>query len=212
MTMRPPRRIRAIGFTLIEVLVALFIMAVLAGMAFRGVDAIARAKDGAQAATSRTLRLATGISQFEIDVSQIVDTYAVPTPLAFDGGTLRLTRRTPGGVQLVVWTLQDRRWQRWASPAVTQFGALAEQWMRSQQVAGLADATLTVLPDVDDFQIYFCNPNDPNNPSAGCSWSNAQTSKTVSPTGLRLSLKMARGELTRETELPYWNTFGGTTQ
>ena len=39
-------------------------------------------------------------------------------PLAFDGQTLRLTRRSPEGVQLVAWALHGKRWQRWVSPPV----------------------------------------------------------------------------------------------
>jgi hypothetical protein len=34
-------------------------------------------------------------------------------PLAFDGQTLRLTRRVDGGVALVVWAVRGGRWQRW---------------------------------------------------------------------------------------------------
>jgi general secretion pathway protein J len=202
----------AAGFTLVEALVALLIMAILAAMAFRGVDAIVRARDGSQAATNRTLKLATGISQFEYDVSQVVNTGAVANPVDFNGGTLRLTRQAPGGVEIVVWTVRDRQWQRWASPPVTHFGQLSDQWMRSQQLGGL-DGMVPVLADVDDFQIYLCNPNNANGSgNAGCSWNNAQTTRTVPPDGIRLTLKLAEGDFMREVLLPHWLAYASAPQ
>ena len=107
---RGPRRSR--GFTLIEVMVALTIMAILAALAFRGIDALVHAKENALSATDRTLKLNTGMSQFEYDMSQMVDSKVLPRAIMFDGATLRIARRTPDGIQLVLWTLQDHRWQR----------------------------------------------------------------------------------------------------
>ena len=98
-----PRR-AARGFTLVEVLVALFIMALLAGMAWQGIDALARTRDGAQQAAGAMLRLGNVMSQWEQDLSQVQDTAAAPA-LRFDGAALRLTRRSPEGVQFVVWKI-----------------------------------------------------------------------------------------------------------
>ena len=128
-------------------LVALFILAILTGMAFRGVEAIARSKDRALAATDHTLKLNTGMSQFEYDASQIVNTQVVD-PISFDGATLRLTRRTADGMQLVLWTLQGHRWQRWASAPMTHVPQLQEAWLRSQQWESIAGNAITVLEDV----------------------------------------------------------------
>ncbi|HEX7638040.1 MAG TPA: prepilin-type N-terminal cleavage/methylation domain-containing protein [Burkholderiaceae bacterium] len=202
------------GFTLVEVMVALFIMAILAAMAFRGVDALVRAKDSALAATGRTLKLNAGMSQFDYDVSQMVDTKALPSALAFDGATLRFARRMPQGVGLVVWTLQDRRWQRWAGAPVTRFSDLTDEWMRSQQWSAISGSAVTVLRDVDDFQAYVCNPNG-NSLGTGCSWANIQSTKgtqtdgaasptvaVLPPVGIRIDLKLPEGGLTRERELP----------
>ena len=58
-------RHRSAGFTLVEVMVALLIMAILAALAFRGIDALTRAKDAALSSTDRTLKMNTGMSQFE---------------------------------------------------------------------------------------------------------------------------------------------------
>ena len=142
-TRRPahaPRRAR--GFTLVEVLVALFIMAILSAMAFRGIDAISRARDGAQGATDRTLKLNSGMSQFEYDIAQMVDTQVLQ-PMEFTGNTLRITRRTPAGIQLVIWTLQDKRWQRWASPPVVHIalGSLPASLARGQTFTATGTVT-----------------------------------------------------------------------
>lgn len=51
------------GFTLVEVMVALLIMAVIAGMGWQGISGMARARDIAGAASERTLRLAAVIGQ-----------------------------------------------------------------------------------------------------------------------------------------------------
>ena len=66
------------GFTLVEVLVALFIMAVLAGLAWRGVDALVRTRDGSKAAAEAVLRLGTVLAQWEQDLNQVQDSAAVP--------------------------------------------------------------------------------------------------------------------------------------
>jgi general secretion pathway protein J len=210
------------GFTLVEVLVALAIMAILAAMAFRGIDALAHARDGAQGATDRTLKLNSGMSQFEYDISQMIDTQVV-YPIDFHGNTLRLTRRSPAGVVLVVWTLQDGRWQRWASPPIVRIVDLQDTWMRTQQWTGISDGAVAVLEDVSDFQVYcyrngwsncqssgnLVNGDDEGNvpgppPSAPSAPSAPANNKpqTAAPTGIQVVLKMADGQLIRERELP----------
>jgi general secretion pathway protein J len=202
---------RARGFTLVEVLVALLIMAILAAMAFRGVDAIVHAKDAALASTDRTLKLNTGMSQFEYDVSQVIDSKVLPKAIMFDGATLRMARRTPDGIQLVLWTLQDRHWQRWASAPYTRTSELTDAWMRSQQWGAISGSAVTVLENVDDFQVYVCNPAAVA--TSGCSWNNVQSTQgaasgvaVAQPNGIRILLKLPEGELTRERELPRWGT------
>jgi general secretion pathway protein J len=209
-------RRRAAGFTLVEVLVALVILAILSAMAFRGIEAVVRAKDTALSATDRTLKLNTGMSQFEYDVSQIVNSKVLPQAVMFDGATLRITRRTSDGIQLVLWTLQDRRWQRWASGSTIHTSELTDAWMRSQQWDAISASAVTVLDNVDSFQVYLCNPA--NIATTGCSWNNVQSTQgaqvqgaaasavtvAVQPDAIRITLKVAEGELTRERELPRW--------
>ena len=116
---------RSRGFTLVEVLVALMIMAVLSTMAWQGIDGIVRARDISQAQLDRSLRLNTVIAQWEQDLAAVQDVATVPA-LAFDGASLRLVRQVAGGAQLVVWTLQGTQWKRWTGPVVTRVGELQE--------------------------------------------------------------------------------------
>lgn len=187
------------GFTLVEVLVALAIMAVLAALAWRGLDGMIRARDGSQARLERTLRLATVIAQWDQDLQALQETGVVPA-LSFDGATLRLTRSGGDGMQLVAWSLQGGRWQRWASPAATRVGALQDNWLRSLQLLGNEPGQLRLLDDVDQLQLYFYRGNG---------WSNAQSSGDVAesggrapaealPTGVRLVLTIAGRTLTRD--------------
>jgi general secretion pathway protein J len=200
---RLPASRPSLGFTLVEVLVALSIMAVLAGMAWRGVDAMARSRSASNEAVERTLRLQTAIAQWEQDLLSLHNGRSVPA-LRFDGATLRLTRETEGGVALVAWSLRDGAWWRWSSPAVTRVSELQEHWLRSQQLIGNEPGTLKVVDEAGALQVYFFRGN---------AWANAQSAgDTVVgergvaegeqlPTGVRLVLDVRGAPLTRDIVL-----------
>lgn len=192
------RRERCRGFTLVEVLVALLIMAVMSVMAWRGVDGMSKARDVTQSLMDRSLRLNTVVEQFEQDLNAIYDTGTVP-PLAFDGATLRLAREAEGGVQMVAWQLRGSRLQRWAGPVVTTVGALQDSWMSSQQLLGNEAGQLSLLDEVSALNVAFFRGNG---------WSNAQSTGDIAagarealPGGVRLVLTLPTGTLTRELVL-----------
>ena len=215
---RPP-----LGFTLVEVLVSLAIMAVVATLTWRGIDGMARTRDLTQAATDRSLRLGTVLAQWERDLQMVQSGMGVPA-LAFDGASLRLVREAESGVQLVVWTVRDGTLWRWASPMTTRPSDLEEHWLRSQQLIGDEPGTLKVLEDVSAWQIYFyrgngwSNPQStadrispqpaaPSPPASGASApsspppSAAAPSVDLLPTGVRLQLNLPPGMLTRDVLL-----------
>jgi general secretion pathway protein J len=213
------------GFTLVEVLVALSIMAVLAALTWRGIDGMVRAQQSSQAALDRTTRLGTVLQQWERDLQAVQQGTGVPA-LAFDGATLRLTRSTDNGVQMVAWTLRDGALWRWAGPPVTRAADVQEQWFRSQQLLGDEPGTLRVVGEVGQLQIYFYRNNawtnaqssgdaeTPGTPTAGDTPPAAPApggsnppagqpapASELLPSGVRLLLSFSSGQLTRDVLL-----------
>ena len=153
------------GFTLVEVLVALFIMAIVAGLAWQGVDSMLRAREASQAVLDRSARIAAVVSQWEQDLAALTEQNAVPA-LSYDGQTLRLSREAEGGARIVAWALRGDVLQRWAGPVVRDAAALQESWLRSQQLLGNEPEQLRALTGAAGWQVYFYRGNG---------WSNAQS-------------------------------------
>ena len=168
------------GFTLVEVLVALLVMAVMAGMAWQGVDGIVHTRNATQVRLEQALRLNTVIAQWDQDLAAIQTTAVVPKALMFDGATLRLTRRTPTGVQVIAWSLrgdgEQSAWVRWAGPSVTTSRELQESWLHSLQLQDNEPGALRTLTGLSGWQVYFYQRDDNG-------WSNAQSSGDVAPPG-----------------------------
>ena len=188
------------GFTLVEVLVALLALAILASLSWQGLDGILRAREVTRASLDRSTRLATVVTQWEQDLHALHDTGVVPA-LAFDGQTLRLTRRVETGVALVAWSVRSGLWQRWAGPATTRSGELQQGWLSSFQFVGNEPGHLLLAEAAGDWQIYF---------HRGGAWTNAQSSGDVQapapgasppggeqrpplPSGVRMILQFAPG-------------------
>ena len=176
--MRISQRSSLRGFTLIEVLVSMMIMAILAMMAWQGVDGIVNTHTASQGRLEQLLRLNTVLAQFEQDLEASQDSGSLPQPLpSFDGISLRLTRRVPEGLQLVVWSLRGGTWLRWAGPPVTTARALQENWTSSQQFLGNEAGQLRTLTGITEWQAYCFR---------SAAWSNCQssagTTSTTTPT------------------------------
>lgn len=201
------------GFTLVEVLVALMVMAVMATMAWQGVDGIVRARSASQDSLERTLRLDAVVAQWQRDLAEIQDSLAVPA-FGFDGATVRITRRSGDGLQVVAWSLRrlgdDSTWLRWAGPTVRTQRALQESWLGSLQLLGNEPAQLRALSGLTQWQVYCYRDG---------AWTNCQSTGDVAvpavgasgvaarealPEGVRLVLEFApgsglSGQLTRDS-------------
>ena len=212
------------GFTLVEVLVAMLVMAIMAGMAWQGVGGIVRTRDASQARLEQTLRLNTVIAQWDQDLAAVQDSGVAPSALSCDGATVRMTRRTPDGLQIVAWSLRPDDsggvWVRWAGPSVTTTGELQDSWLRSLQLQGSETGSLRTLTGLSGWQVYFFY-------DGGTTWANCQSSgnlvaapapvanaagpvvaapRQALPKGVRAVLSFApgsgvNGDLTRDTQV-----------
>ena len=143
------------GFTLIEVLVALSIMALLALMSWRGLDAMLRTAQSTQGRSTTLLGLQGGLTQWQTDLDRLMETPYV-SAVDWDGRLLRVVRASPDGAEqallVVGWTQQTvagtPQWVRWQSAPLRQRAELQDAWQAvaawSRQGSGPADR----LPDL----------------------------------------------------------------
>lgn len=131
-------RTRSAGFTLVELLVALFAMALLAVMSWRGLDGMTRAQEQTQARADDVLTLQVALAQWAADLDGLIQ---LPQTSALDwnGRVLRITRRSsvaPGeGVVVAAWSRRDIEgrgtWLRWESAPVTTREQLERAWLQA---------------------------------------------------------------------------------
>jgi general secretion pathway protein J len=148
-------------------MVSLFILAVMAGMAWQGVDMVVRSRDASRERTESTLRLQSVLTQWEMDLREMTATDFAPGFEA-QGNTMRLTRQTPQGMQVVAWTVRAGNWVRWASTPVTRAELLQEAWLSSYQLLGNEAGTLKALGGVKGLQLHKFS-------STSMAWTNAQS-------------------------------------
>ncbi len=163
------------GFTLVEVLVAIVLLALLTGMAWRGIDGLLRAREAGEASVARSSRLQTVVAQWERDLGELQDSQIVPA-LDFDGRALRFTRRAADGLQVVVWWVEDGRLWRWASAPASAQPALIAAYRRSQQTSTLAPQALAALSGVSGWQLAYFRLN---------AWTNAMSSADLDATTVK---------------------------
>ncbi len=200
------------GFTLIEVMVALVIMALIAMMSWQGVDGIVRTRAASEQRLEQTLRLNSVLAQWTQDLSAVQDSHQpqVP-PFRFDGISARMTRRTPEGLQVVVWSVRNGQLLRWTSPAVTNTVALKETWTHALDLIGNEAGQLRSLSGIAEWQLYCFYDNAWSNCQSSAGAAQGQGGSVPSPTGplpdgVRLVVSFAEGSgtngfVTREVSL-----------
>ena len=159
------------GFTLVELLVALFAMALLAVMSWRGLDGMARAQAQTQERADAVLTLQVGLAQWAADLDALVQLPQV-TAIDWNGRVLRLTRRSTAsptdGVLVVAWTQRANRWMRWQSPPLTQRGDVADAWQRadiwSSNPGDEEKRYEVAVAPLDEWQIFYFRADAWTNP------------------------------------------------
>jgi general secretion pathway protein J len=128
------------GFTLIELLVAIGVMALMAGLTWRGLDGMTRAQNLVQTRADKVLALQAGLAQWSADLDamqQLLGSDGVD----WDGKSLRLTRRSSAdlgsAVMVVAWSRREieggAHWIRWQSAPVSTRADLQTAWARAAQ-------------------------------------------------------------------------------
>jgi general secretion pathway protein J len=165
------------GFTLIEVLVAITIMALLAVLSWRGLDGMARAQAQTSTRSDEVLTLQAGLAQWKLDLDSLTTTAQVNS-LDWDGRVLRMTRRNAqagNDLQVVAWTRRSDtsgQWLRWQSAPLRTLPDWNEAWARASNWAQTGtpqdrEAEVAIVP-LDDWQIFYYR---------GGAWSNPLSSE-----------------------------------
>ena len=192
----PPR-----GFTLIEVLVAISVMALMSLMAWRGLDGMLRSQSSLQSRSDEIRSLQAGLAQWQTDLDQLAELSGTPS-WDWNGQVLRLTRRTadaplphnspntstppvPASVRVVAWTWRNDPgrpgggdWQRWQSTPLTHKNEwqtawdLARQWSQTPNEA-TRDGQVQIHA-LTAWQLFV---------HRGGSWANPLSSDAVTPGG-----------------------------
>lgn len=206
-----------LGFTLIELMIAVAVMALLAMLSWRGLDGMTRVQSQTQAQTDGVLALQAGLAQWQTDLDALTQLPQVPgvSALDYDGQVLRLTRRyvdqgmpaTPSNnslnesIRVVAWSQRDvngkSQWLRWQSAPLRTRAELLAAWLQAAQWAQSpsdADKKREVaVAAIDKWQIYYYR-ND--------AWSNAlssadealESAQAALPDGVRLVLTTSAGQ------------------
>ena len=217
------RRHRTHGFTLVEVLVALGILALMTGMAWRALGGMVDATQRVQAHTDGVLTLDAALGQWNADFDAIIE-LPFTTALDWDARALRITRRPAvdagAGIVVVAWARGERngqaQWLRWQSAPLQTRQQWAQAWAASAQWAqSPSDALRTqevVLGPLAGWQIFYFRGGAWSNPlsAAGAATDTAKTTALKSaplPDGIRLILEVPAphplaGTLTRDWARP----------
>lgn len=207
------RRCTSRGFTLVELLVALFAMSLLALMSWRGLDSMVRVQQQTQSRADEVLALQVGLAQWAADLDAIVRFDPSPA-MEWNGRVLRLTRRSTAaatdGALVVAWTRRNgpagSQWMRWQSAPVTTRGELEQAWQRAEVWAnnpGVEERRNEVaVTPLADWQLFYYRGNAWTNPlssdAAGAAprapAAGGQTESTTQlPDGVRLVLRLPAG-------------------
>lgn len=192
------------GFTLIEVLVASAILALMALISWRGLDGMFKTQTALQTRSDATQNLQMGMAQWRTDLDNMLVLLGTPA-LEWDGRVMRITRQhsqdPKAGVQVVAWTLGNGQWTRWQSEPLMQNDAWTQAWTQAQiwaESAGNLKANTAqevVIHPVQTWQIYFHRDGAWTNALSSDVNTNSNTNGKSSlqnlPEGLRLVLELA---------------------
>ncbi len=188
----PPRKHH--GFTLVELLIALSVMALMAVLSWRGLDGMARAQIQTQQRADEVLSLQTALAQWGADLDAMAQGPGL-NAIDWDGRALRITRQVSAaqadGLVVVAWTRRDiggtggsGPWLRWQSPPLRERSTLQTAWLQAAQWAqnpgDEAKKREVFIAPLAQWQIYFYRGDAWSNPLSSDGRLAASTSATSS--------------------------------
>ncbi len=199
------------GFTLVEVLVAISVMALMALMTWRGLAGMPPTQRELQTRADQLRTLQAGLAQWQTDLDQTTELNGTPA-WHWDGKVLRLTRQAPAfaeaGVQVVAWTWRQDTgrpgggdWLRWQSPSLRTQGAWQQAWQDAHTwsqspTAALRQNEVPIHP-LSGWQLHVHRGGNWTNPL-----SDASASSTGSSTGSGAASNSGSGTSTSHNAVP----------
>ncbi|AOK21912.1 general secretion pathway protein GspJ [Burkholderia ubonensis] len=153
------RRVRTRGFTLIELMIAIAILAVVAVLAWRGLDQIMRGRDKVSSAMEDERIFAQMFDQMRIDARRAAtDDEAGQPALGVAGNTLQIVRAfdAPGAaprLQVIRYRIAAGRVVRYASPPLADANRLRDT-LKNPDVEGWSAVALMGGVGAIDAKLY----------------------------------------------------------
>jgi general secretion pathway protein J len=200
----------SLGFTLVEMLVAIALMALMGVMAWRGLGSMQGAQIRLAQHADDTLALQAGLGQWAADLDAIALQANTPS-LVWDGRVLRVLRRgsasSGDGLRVVGWSQRQVEgityWLRWQSPSLRTRAELDAAWAQAarwgQNPSNEDQLREVRISPLSQWQIFYFRNNAWTNPQSSAS----ATDANALPEGVRLVLTLPAdqaisGVLTRD--------------
>lgn len=221
------------GFTLVEVLIALVLMAVMGGLSWQGIDSLLRSRSAVQAVHARSTTLGTVLAQWRADLNAAITLPGMgkDSGIDWDGRVLRITRRSTevsadgsdSGVWVVAWRWQAEgsqtsgTWRRWQSASLRDSASVQKAWAQAAvwgQNSSDSASRQTDLWPLQGWQIYFYRDNawgnalssagTPTNAVTGAGAGNPHVPDAVRAV-IQLAPESGRGSITIDWVRPNWS-------
>ncbi len=220
---RPPTATR--GFTLVEVLVALALMALLSLMSWRGLESMLRTREVTRSRSDAVSLVQVSVSQWQADLNAV---QAMPgllrdAALGWNGKTLQMLRRSgsvshggeDAGLWVVAWTVRDGHWWRWQSPDLRDRAAVLQAWQEASQWGQNPSSESrrfeAQLMPMTSWQLFYYRDNAWVNPlssvgnAADAKTANQQLQEAGLPDAVRIQFNMDSGSMTLDWVNPGYN-------
>lgn len=211
-----PTASKSLGFTLIEVLVALSIMALMALMGWRGLDGLIRHQSSVLTHQNEAQTVQLTLEQFQSDLDHLVS-IGPHNGVLFDGASLLILRQGPvekgwpAALKVVAWSMKGGQLWRWQSDDVVQSEGISQAWEEAllwSRVEPQSSRSLALMP-ADDWAIYFYRDQAWTNPQS--TTATTATTRADAPDAVRLKVRRPAnvplpGWFTADWISPHWTS------